>query len=325
MYKTVEYGVYILEKAWEYLKFSFLILGTLYSAYTIWIAVVPTMTYANIQKRIGFQKMIPKWGAVLIIVTLAFLLKLFLEVRFRYFNVYHLKNPDLTISIRCGDILRKGKGKSRTDGTILIGINDQLIIGWHDEDKDTLIQQIKTEMPEVVDALNKEMTKKMESQPFAKINVTNPKEEQDGKKNKFQLAIGDYFRVHSNNQQVFIFSVISSFKSGADGPVTNQEALSKAYMMLFRNENLGCRNNTLFVPLLGKNCGMSATHSSRDLMLIAAKNFIMSADEKIGVKNLVFVVRPKTFRTLPIAEIYNYFEVIENICPKCYLMGNGEQ
>ena len=92
MYKTVEYGVYILEKAWEYLKFSFLILGTLYSAYTIWIAVVPTMTYANIQKRIGFQKMIPKWGAVLIIVTLAFLLKLFLEGK-RQIVVVCFENP----------------------------------------------------------------------------------------------------------------------------------------------------------------------------------------------------------------------------------------
>ena len=220
--------------------------------------------------------------------------------------------------------LWKGKRKSRTEGAILIGINDQFNIGWHDEDKDTLIQQIKNEMPEVVDALGKELKGKRTSQPFANTDSAGVAKEQKSREDDIQLTIGDYFRVHGENQQVFIFSVISSFKSGADGPVTNQEALSRAYRMLFCNENLGCRNNTLFVPLLGKNCGMSATHSSKELILIAARNFILSAGGKIGVKNLVFVVRPKTFHTLPIEEIYNYFEVIEDMCPKCYPMVSGE-
>lgn len=335
MTRISEYGSYFLEKVWEYLKFSFLVLGTIYTGYTIWIAAVPSMSYVTIQKKIGIQTMIPKWEAVLFIILGSILFKLVSEVRFRNLNTFHLRDSELTIAIRCGDILKTLTKHARTDGTILVGMNTMLKVGWHDDAKDTLINQIKKETPDIENCIKNVAKKSTIRRKMGKdvygstgqIPSYRESVEMDSSSKQSAVvceelySIGDYFHIHRDNKNIkqdYIFLVISDFLGNSDAPVTDRMALDKAYRNLFsREKNLGCIGSTLYVPLLGKNCGMGATHSSEELMLIAARNFIKYAD-KVGFEKLVFMIRPKTFRKLPVEELYLKFKIIEEMCPKCH-------
>lgn len=324
MYKMSDYLSSVLERIWDYLKFSFLILGTVYTGYTIWLAVFPDLSYFKLQELLHVSTLIPKWKAVLFIIIGSMVIKLLLEIRYRFFNIYHLANSDLTISIRCGNLLKTFFGKDRDDGTILIGVNDHLQIGTHDEDKNTLIYQIREKDKEVINNLNKEAQKRVKSWQNC-YNVCN-----DSYKNKSQMPseedssgdiqkfdIGKYFQIRGTNKQNFIFSVMSTIDNEADGPITSISHLNKAYGTLFMNRNLSCKNEKLYIPLLGKNCGMGATHSSKDLLLAAARNYILYSATSASVRHLVIIIRPATFLSLPIEEIYSTFKSIEEICPKC--------
>ena len=338
MYKTSDYLSFILKKIWVYLKFSFLILGTVYTGYTIWIAVFPDLSYFKLQELLTFNSQIPKWKAVLFIIIGSMVIKLLLEIRYRFFNIYHLANSDLTISIRCGNLLKTFFGKDRDDGTILIGVNDCLQIGSHDEDKNTLMYQVQNQYEGVIDKLNEKAKNSIISQQ----NIGNVCEESEDKDNKrdynekpknimsissdkassgyiqtLKFDIGKYFQIRGAHKQNFIFLVMSTIDKEADGPITSISYLNKAYETLFMNRNLSCKNEKLYIPLVGKNCGMGATHSSKDLLLAAARNYIQSSTISASVRHLVIIIRPATFLSLPIEEIYSTFKSIEEICPKC--------
>ena len=252
------------------------------------------------------KELLPDIGALLecnlsFIVCLfgiAFLSNMAFAVHKLYYREITIPQTNKSIGIRFGNIL------SKTDGSILVGINNTLEYRMDKIGKNSIQYQLakKYGMPWMRQLFENEKSK-----------IVNPVT-----KNRVYPYGYTFDGLSPDKKSHFVFLVMSGLKS-AKVPETKPYYLDTAIDHLFRANNFRCINNRLYMPALGTGSvalPLSKQNSARNISHIFARNTL---DESTSVHDLKIIFRWHSFDKVDLAGLYEDFIAYSRVCHTCHL------
>ena len=265
---------------------GFSIVGVVYSLLKIIHEILPSVSLApdiNL-------------SLLLLVFFVAFFSSFVLEVWTFYFQEVTITHTDKSIGIRFGDILKK------TDGSILVGINNTLEYNIEKIGKDSIQYQL---------------SKKYGSSWMMQLFESEKEKNKDIQNTDHIYPYGYTFDgVSPDRKQHFVFLVMSGLESNRV-PGTMPSYLTSAIVKLFSTNDFRCINNRLYVPALGTGrvaLPLSKQNAAKNIVHIFTRN---TSAESTSVHDLRIIFRWHSYKKIDMVSLYKDIGSYARVCCKC--------